>query len=137
MAGRLPDRWHWVNGRDKSQGARDPEGNVHSRGETERRGANESGFRSVREERKARAQYREWEQGLGRRGKSAPQWDIDNRKAREAAEARGQNFGRKEQARLDAARVGMQFGGDDGAKHSALDRFLYLTGRTDRPNAGY
>lgn len=137
MAGRLPDGWHWVNGKDKRQGARDPDGTIHPRGETERRSAQELGFRSVREERQARARYQQWESTLQRRGSSSPQWDIDNRKAADTARSRGQSFGRREQARLDAARVAMQMGGTDQAKRDARNMFLYLTGRTDRPDYGY
>jgi hypothetical protein len=128
-----------VDGKNKSLGARDPDGEVHTRAETTRLGAQQAGFSSEYAERKARREYAAMEASdptwkTNRRG---AQIERDEAKARETARARGQAWGRKEEARMHALRVGMMFGRTDNDRSRAFNLFLFLTGRTDRPDYGY
>lgn len=122
---RLPSGWHWVSGRDKRQGARDPSGRVHTRQQAENAGARAAGFRSAYDERQSRRTYARYE------GANPRQRERDLADARAAAARRGETWTRQDEARFNATRAGMQVGGGD--RQRALADFLVQTGRVDTP----
>ncbi|GLY82061.1 hypothetical protein Airi01_103280 [Actinoallomurus iriomotensis] len=134
---RLPSGFHWVNSRDKKAGAVGPDGTRYTRHQAETLGAQEVGFKNPYEYRKGLSGVRKLKADPGADGGRffAPRKNYRNdlEKAKDTAARRGTKFDR---AKFDATVAAM--GHDDvGVRHRALNDFLFQTGRTDRPEAGY
>ena len=129
---RLPTGFHWINSRDKKQGARGPDNRRLSRQEAENRGAREIGLKNAYEYTKlGKTAGRKGATDEGRAGKN---YRSALKRAQEAAHRRGERF---DKGKFDATAAALSKNrADTDAFQTALQQYRYQTGAQDRPDAG-